>query len=87
MATLIDELSVCGDCIDAIANDDFTALDYHYSGEESAKRMRQIKRGITYLSTLGQLCAGDLESEFSTAPCDCCGSRLAGERHAVTVLG
>ena len=85
MATVIDEISVCTDCIMAIANDDYTGLDYYYD-EAAERRMQNIKEGIASFLP-NYLVAGDDSDEFSRYDCDCCGEGLAGARHQVFVLG
>ena len=73
---------VCDDCIMAIANDDYSGLDYYLSEDESLQRMEQIKQGM---AALGQniVCMNDEPDEFSVVSCDCCGDHLAGRRHYV----
>lgn len=62
----------CADCVSPITYDDFTALD-----DQSEAR---VKRGMS-----GRvLFVGELVDEFSAAACDCCGTRLAGERHELS---
>jgi hypothetical protein len=71
---------VCEDCLQAIANDDYTGLDYHYRWEEADQRMADIKAG---LARLGQVYTGDSrrDQEFSPARCGCCGTDRAAPRH------
>jgi len=73
---------VCIDCIMAIANNDFTGLDYHYSEDEASTRMDEIKQGMAELGA-NIVCMDEGTDEFCVMPCDCCGSKLAGERHYV----
>ena len=81
-----DHFMVCQDCLMAIANDDFTGLDYHLSPEEAEKRMQEIKEAMA--SVDGDICAGNPEEDedFSTTPCHCCGDRLHGSRHHCVIL-
>lgn len=87
-----DSFLVCSDCILPIANGDFSGLDYHYDGEESAKRYREIADGMKNAG--GELAiyddpetGGPETVDFSRQPCACCGSTLAGKRHRCVVLG
>ena len=65
----------CIDCADAIANYDFTGLDYHYSEREARERMAEILAGMDGRAlSIGEECG------FSWRACDCCGSRLGGDR-------
>ena len=85
MAHLIaDDLLVCTDCTMAIANDDYTGLDYHYGPAESERREAEIRAGIASMG--GYPVIGD-EYGFSWRPCDCCGTELGGDRHECAVLG
>ena len=82
---VIAEYSVCSDCLTAIANDDFTGLDYHYVPGTAKKYQRVIQDGIEALGP--GLCAGNEEYGFCKTPCDCCGSKLHGDRYQVIQLG
>ena len=87
MVNVIDDnFMVCTDCLMAIANDDYTGLDYSYNQQEAFQRMTQIKYGIE--STEGHICVGDYDKdeEFSRQDCECCGTHLAGTRHHCVVL-
>ena len=91
MVTVInDEYQVCSDCLPVIANGDYTGLDYYYvsedqSGEISLEdKIEAIDAGLENAG--GYVVAGDSIDEFSRAPCDCCGTRLAGMRAMCVVL-
>lgn len=87
MAEIIDDnFMVCTDCLMAIANDDYTGLDYHYNDAEAEQRMNDIKAGIDNAG--GHIALGDSENdaEFSISACDCCSSSLAGSRHHCVIL-
>jgi hypothetical protein len=85
MAQVIaDGLLICADCLQAIANDDYTGLDYHYSPEEADEREARIRAGIAGLG--GYAVAGE-EYGFSWQGCDCCGSDLGGDKWTCSVLG
>ncbi len=82
-----DEFMVCTDCLMPIVNDDWSSLDYHYSGEEYDNRRAAIEAGIDNAG--GHICFGDENryDEFSSSSCDCCGCSLHGSRHHMVVLG
>ncbi len=83
-APALDELFVCPDCWSWLINGDATGLDHHYRGHEADVRLVQIQEGeADLMRTYGSLHMGCAlwDDEFSSTPCDCCGSRLAGERH------
>lgn len=72
-----------------IANDDATGLDYSLGEEEAAEREREIREAIADIQrTEGHVAVGDsdLDDEFSSNPCSCCGTRLAGQRHHCVIL-
>jgi len=82
----IQKYSVCVDCYTIEATGDATGLDYHY-GPASEKRLQAIEDGLKELTKDGGHLAtgGDLD-EFAKSPCECCGTHLAGSRHALLVL-
>jgi len=91
MRVIRDDLQLCQDCLFAAVNGDFSGLDYHYEKSEADKRQREIVLG---LGKLGRNLVPDFDSntdegieEFSTRPCDCCGTKLHGSRHRFAVLG
>ena len=83
------EIMVCNDCLQAIANDDYTGLDYYLEPAEAEQRMHHIQQR---LSELGEVVVGDYyinpqaEDIFSTQPCECCHSDLHGLRVACLIL-
>ena len=82
-----DEYMVCTDCIMAIANDDYSGLNYYLDSQDSIeKRIAEIQNGMRAAG--GTICPGDLDrnEEFSTRACDCCGCTLAALRHHCVVL-
>lgn len=85
--TVEPDARVCVDCLMAIANDDYSGLDYHYDEAKAEKRMEEIQTGIWSLSDEGKyhLAVGEDEG-FSWSGCDCCGSGLGGERHGVYLI-
>ena len=91
MKIIRDNIWLCGDCLFAAANDDYTGLAYHYCGLEAEEREKSIRAG---LAKLGPCLVPDFDSEsgngileFSRRGCDCCGSGLAGELHRFAILG
>lgn len=81
---LDDPFMVCTDCLMIIANDDATGLDGSMGDEEAAEREREIREAIAEIQrTAGIIAVGDSDQDdaFSTTPCACCRSRLAGQRH------
>lgn len=77
---------VCADCIQVIANGDYSSLDCHYDFTESEQRKKEIKDGLS--ATDGEVVVGEPESdkEFTSMACDCCASHLAGTRHHCIVI-
>ena len=74
MAQYVHLGSCCDDCVQAIANDDYTGMD--------DQREAEVRAGI---DRIGQyLTVGD-EEGFSWQGCDVCGG-LAGNRHEVGYL-
>ena len=77
-----EQIWVCSDCIQVIANGDATGLDYSYSEKAARRKLKQIEVGIEDLqSEGGQLIAGEETDEFSVSPCECCCSALPGDRY------
>jgi hypothetical protein len=85
MKVIIENLRLCQDCTLAAVNDDYSGLDYYLNEAESLERQKEIVAGLESLG-LGLVC-GDDTDEFSTRKCDCCGTRLAGERTLFSVIG
>jgi len=76
---MIENLVFCEDCTQAAVNDDHSALDYHYNPEEAVNRYNKIQANLARLGHVMRDPARD-EDEFSTRPCDCCRTKLAGRR-------
>ena len=88
MKVLDDNFMVCSDCIQVIANGDYSGLDYSCDVEEkfSEKRVDEINAGLE--DNPGIACGdADKDEEFSTQPCECCGESLHGSRHHCVILG
>lgn len=79
-----NEHMVCDDCRMVIANADYSGLSL-LDEPEGEQRAQEINRG---LDKLGHVYPGDAtrDDEFSSAPCDCCGTTLAGARHHCVTL-
>lgn len=90
LAIIDDDFMVCTDCLMIIANDDASGLDYSLGEEEAEVREQEIRGAITEIQREeGHIAVGDSDrgDEFSSSPCACCGSRLAGARHHCVILG
>lgn len=90
MKVIDDNFLVCTDCIMVIANGDYSELNYYYPDNDDAdpdKRAEEIDAGIENAG--GRIVPGNPEydKEFSSRPCDCCGSHLAGHRHHCVIIG
>lgn len=79
---IIDDLQICSDCAMIIANDDASGMD---DATEAACRAGIEKEAAAggHWALSG---AEDEESSFSWSACDCCGSRLGGDRIAAAVV-
>jgi len=88
MAHVSFEGVCCADCVQPVANGDFSSLDYYYQQEESERRYKRIVQGMDDLCEEhgGSLHIGELVSEFSRDRCDVCDASHAGEWHSVLVL-
>ncbi|WP_445000250.1 hypothetical protein [Halomonas mongoliensis] len=90
LAIIDDDFMVCTDCLMIIANDDASGLDYSLGEEEAEVREHEILEAIAEIQREeGQIAVGDSgkDDEFSSSPCACCGTRLAGARHHCVLLG
>ena len=65
---------ICDDCAIAATNDDFTGMD---EATEARVRAGLERTGHVYVSYDD---FGPMYHDFSTRPCDCCETRLAGGR-------
>jgi hypothetical protein len=75
--------SVCSDCVQAIANGEFSQLDNH--PETADQRQAAIVAGM---ERLGGWLYPDAwgESEFSRSRCECCRAPEHGDRYTVTAI-
>jgi hypothetical protein len=71
------DYSVCFDCMQAIINDEFSVLDYYLNEPEASQKMREIKAGIM---TMNNPVYMDIKQEHELTDCDCCNSKLHGNR-------
>lgn len=79
MVDVIDsEFMVCSDCYMVIGAGVYDDLD--------DERLADIEDGIAAVD--GEIVPNEYETteEFSTMPCECCGSPLAGARHQCSIL-
>lgn len=72
-----ETIQVCDDCVLAIVNDDMTALD--------DARCLEVSLGVVNLASEGNVFVLDACDDFSRRPCRCCGTKLAGARHAALI--
>ena len=91
MRVIQDDLWLCTDCLIAAVNDDYIGLDYYYDKEDSTKREKVIRAGLTKLGP-GLVWDANSETgegieEFSSRHCDCCGTHVAGQRERFIILG
>lgn len=84
MKVIIENLRLCQDCTQAAVNDDYSGLDYYLNEQDSLERQKEIVAGLKSLGS-GLVCRDDID-EFSSRKCDCCGTRLAGERTLFNVI-
>jgi hypothetical protein len=87
MQVIIENIVLCSDCTQAAVNDDYTGLDYHYGEVEGKERFQAITAGLRRLGSGLVWDSNQEPDEFSSRPCDCCGTRLAGGRDFFCILG
>lgn len=85
-----DRILLCDDCLFAAVNGDVTGVS-DIPGMTATQRIAEIEQG---LERLGPNLVPDFDSEsgkgiheFTSSWCDCCGSKLAGQRHEFAILG
>lgn len=88
MAHVSFEGVCCSDCVQPVANGDFSSLDYHYQQAEADQKMQQIERGMNHLCKEhgGSLHYGEKVKDFKRDSCHVCGARHAGEWHRIFIL-
>ncbi len=76
-------LTICGDCTQAIANDDYTGLDNN--PDTARARRAAIRDGILGWNEEGYTLSVDATTAgFESTPCDCCNDWRAGDRNHAT---
>ena len=85
------QFDICTDCLDAIefTDHDLGVPDGTVAALRALIEANEIDPSALHQSTF-RLSSGEWENvpstAFSTSPCDACGSRVAGERHAYDYL-
>lgn len=83
MATIThDNLMVCQDCTLIIANGDMGGVECEHGND----KMHALAMVAQWDDLTNGLVLDHDEVDFSTRPCDGCGSRLAGYRHSAVVI-
>ncbi|KGU82664.1 hypothetical protein [Pseudomonas mediterranea] len=80
---------LCDECLFAVAYEDYSALSLYYTADQIAQRIAVLQAGLARLMPI----SSDYDPEtgwgiknFSSLPCDGCGSPLRGQRHQFTRL-
>ncbi len=101
MKVILDDISLCGDCMLVAETGEYDSLDYHYGRGESPgrgelrpgakERAAEIDAG---LAKFGPHLVSDFDTEsgrgyteFSWRRCNCCNTRLGGARYSYATLG
>lgn len=89
MKVIRNDIALCYDCHMYASTGDATFLDYDYPAKEADEKFEAIEAGLEELPHLiSETREGEqAEEEFSSRPCGCCGSELAGYRAFYTQLG
>ena len=83
MKVKIENLALCIDCTMVAVNGDYSGLSWY--GADEQKRIDEIDKGLEELG--GHLVhEGRDPDEFSHRQCDCCKSRLSGQREFFAIL-
>jgi|21_taG_2_1085346.scaffolds.fasta_scaffold03347_7 ribosomal protein L37AE/L43A len=81
----LDNIKVCVDCLQYIANGEF-----YYGQEDYDKELEEMEKVQQEFNALKQRvfldCSEDAEDGFSIYPCGHCGSHLAGNRYKATLV-
>jgi hypothetical protein len=68
------ELDLCTDCLHLIAYDDY--------GDCDDAREKEMRRGLSILRKIfDSVTVSNDEPTFGSVVCDCCETKLAGDRH------
>jgi len=88
MKIIDDNFLVCGFCLQAIVNDDYSCLDYYFNEEVASVKMDLIQTGISDATDdgLNFIVPTDATSSFSSSPCECCGDPLHGDRTRMQII-
>ncbi len=87
MKVIDDNFQVCGFCVQAIVNDDYSGLDYYFKTEEAEARMDLIHKGMDQWGPDTQIVLpAEPSEEFAWTPCECCGDTAGGDRTRMQVL-
>lgn len=82
------DLMVCDECLQAIAYDEYSGLDY-YGAEYSERRYKEITEGIERVCKAhGWISMGDDDHVYEALPCVCdvCGDKTKGKRHHMVAM-
>ena len=89
----IENLMLCDDCHQYHHNQDPSFLQYQFGNDEASvdARLTEITDGLNKIAEQSNHMffqnVDESPEEFSTAPCDCCGTKLHGGRIHYTVVG
>ena len=78
------DLTVCTDCAAVITNNDDSGLDNNPA--TAAQRRAEITAGLIEWSNEGRHLVITGDAGYENSACDCCNSRLAGQRHQATAM-
>ena len=84
---------LCDDCHLYHGTGDASFLSYQFGNDDQSidARLNEITNGLTKLAEENNNMffqnVDEPAEEFSTAPCDCCGTNLAGQRIHYTAVG
>jgi hypothetical protein len=83
MRVVRDDLDFCDDCLMGACNGDFTGMD----DVTEAKVIAGLNALGPNVVPAFDSETGEGIDEFSHVRCDCCGSKLYGQRHKFAILG
>lgn len=83
MAEILSYGLACVDCTMIIANDDDSGIE---NAAEHRENMRKKNLSENGKYQIVNACPENCDGEFSTYPCDVCGSRFDGQRHPIAVM-